>query len=331
MTLQLSTAHHSALQAVAARIMETTNLETDPPRFARELLDAFTNLCMRAGQDGLLEELGLSDDVEPTPELQAAVAAKLSTKATFDPRGPRNAKPRQAAECVTSALGLTVTESAEAPLTITGEVRTAVATAIAAVLNRELGVPKIREDIISWAQVRCAEEHWPVFEKMVAALDDRGVRQVKQVKVPLHVAQVVNAQLVQARAHVMTRALTAALESALPILAEANADAAARIDQPISLRLTPRDVAIRRATDPHASAVPESVARALLADLSELARLAWGVEEKTARPYAASTTFAVGDVIEHPKFGRGAVVSVDIKRVEVEFPTGKLALVHAKK
>lgn len=331
MTLQLSTAHHGALQAVAARIMETTNLETDPPRFARELLDAFITVCMRTGQDGLLQELGLSDDVEPSPELQAVVASKLATKATFDPRGPRNAKPKQAADCVSSALGLTVTDTVEPPLAIAGEVRAAIATAIATVLNRELGVPKIREDIIAWARTRCAEEHWPIFEKMVAVLDDRGVRPTKQVKVPLHVEQIVNAQLVQARVHVMTTALTAALARALPILAEANPEAAARIDQPISLRLTPRDVAIRRATDPHASVAPEAVARALLADLSETARLAWAAEEKTARPYGASTTFAVGDVIEHPKFGRGTVVSVAIQRVEVEFPTGKVALVHARK
>ncbi len=331
MTLQLSTAHHGALQTVAARIMETTNLETDPPRFARELLEAFITVCLRTGQDGLLQELGLSDDVEPSPELQAAVASRLGTKATFDPRGPRNAKPKQAADCVTTALGLTVTDTADPPLAIAGEVRAAIASAVSTVLNRELGVPKIREDIIAWARTRCPEEHWPVFEKMVAVLDERGVRPLKQVKVPLHVEQIVNAQLVQARAEVVTRAITAALDRALPLLAEANPEAAARIDQPISLRLTPREVAVRRATEPQASVAPESVARTLLADLSELTRLAWAAAEKTARPYGASTTFALGDVIEHPKFGRGTVVSVAISRVEVEFSTGKVALVHAKK
>jgi hypothetical protein len=45
-------------------------------------------------------------------------------------------------------------------------------------------------------------------------------------------------------------------------------------------------------------------------------------------PYAASRTFAVGDVIEHPKFGRGTVVSRVAQRIEVEFPDGKHTLAH---
>ncbi len=39
---------------------------------------------------------------------------------------------------------------------------------------------------------------------------------------------------------------------------------------------------------------------------------------------------SVGDLIEHPKFGRGAVVSIANQRMEVEFADGKHTLVHAR-
>ena len=45
-------------------------------------------------------------------------------------------------------------------------------------------------------------------------------------------------------------------------------------------------------------------------------------------PYSATRTFAVGDLIEHPKFGRGAVVSRLARRIDVEFADGKHTLVH---
>jgi hypothetical protein len=34
-------------------------------------------------------------------------------------------------------------------------------------------------------------------------------------------------------------------------------------------------------------------------------------------------------VLDHPKFGRGSVVSTAAQRIEVEFADGKRALVHA--
>ena len=49
-----------------------------------------------------------------------------------------------------------------------------------------------------------------------------------------------------------------------------------------------------------------------------------------ARPYAASQTFAVGDLVDHPKFGRGTVVAAAAQRIEVEFDDGKHTLVHAR-
>jgi len=329
----LSSAHVGALQAVAAKVMETTNVETDAPRFARELILGFTTLCRRCGLDGVLQTLGLTDDADATehPELRAALAKRLGTKGEFDSRGPRNAKPKQAADCVLAALGVSVVEDAMVPISLGGDVRDAVVAAFTKVLDRELGVPKVREDIIAWARTRCDEDHWPVFEKLSAALDERGVRMLNHPKVPLHIEQVIRAQLALARAHVMERAVAAAIDLATPILAAANPEAAARIDRPISLELTPRDVAIRRATEPQASTVPETVARNLLADLGELAHLAWLTQERAARPYSPSITFAVGDVLEHPKFGRGTVLGVSIKSVEVEFADSKVSLVHARK
>ena len=60
----------------------------------------------------------------------------------------------------------------------------------------------------------------------------------------------------------------------------------------------------------------------------ELAHLAWRAPERPVRPYAATQTFAVGDLMEHPKFGRGTVLSCMAQRIEVEFPDGKHTLVH---
>jgi hypothetical protein len=44
--------------------------------------------------------------------------------------------------------------------------------------------------------------------------------------------------------------------------------------------------------------------------------------------YSATRTFAVGDVISHPKFGQGTVVSRLAQRIDVEFADGKHTLVH---
>ena len=57
----------------------------------------------------------------------------------------------------------------------------------------------------------------------------------------------------------------------------------------------------------------------------------WRAPEQVARPYGASQTFAVGEAIEHVKFGRGSVVAVQPKRIDVEFADGVHTLVHANK
>jgi hypothetical protein len=51
-----------------------------------------------------------------------------------------------------------------------------------------------------------------------------------------------------------------------------------------------------------------------------------------ARPYSASQKFAMGDTIEHVKFGSGSVIRVGGDgKIDVRFPDGTRTLVHAKK
>ena len=68
--------------------------------------------------------------------------------------------------------------------------------------------------------------------------------------------------------------------------------------------------------------------QALLDGLAQLCHLAWRPLEKPIRTYGASQTFVVGDLIDHPKFGRGSVTSCALQRIEVEFADGKQTLVH---
>jgi hypothetical protein len=46
-------------------------------------------------------------------------------------------------------------------------------------------------------------------------------------------------------------------------------------------------------------------------------------------PFAMSTRFAKGDLITHPKFGKGLVLGVEGTRIEVLFQDGKKKLGHA--
>jgi len=321
-------AHLATLQEVAARIIDTRDLERAPERLARELLDGFSDVCLRAGLDGVVDKLGLTDDPEATerPELRAALAARLASKDDFDPGGPRNAKPRQLADCLLAALGLAVVD--EPPrLTLAGEVRDEVLAALVSVLDGALAT--FRDEVLAWARPRC-EEHRAVFNKIAAQLDEGGLRMLRQPKVPIHAAQAVQQQLTAARHAVIDRAVSAAIDRALPVLAAASAEAAARIDEPISLRLTPRAVASRRAAEPRAPRTGAALGQVLLDDLSELAHLAWLARIQAARTYSPRETFAVGELVEHPKFGRGTVASVALQRVEVEFPEGTVTLVHAR-
>jgi len=87
-------------------------------------------------------------------------------------------------------------------------------------------------------------------------------------------------------------------------------------------------VAIARACDARVIKTPARIAQSLLDSLTALLPIAWRAPVEIALPYAASKTFAVGDVIEHPKFGRGKVTACAMKRIDVEFADGTHTLAH---
>jgi hypothetical protein len=320
----------AALQHVAARIIDTRDLESAPDRLARALLAGFSEVCLRAGLDGVLDEHGLTDDPEASerPELRAALADRLGTKEAFDPGGPRNAKPTQLAECVLVALGRDVAPD-PARLSLTSELRDQLRAALTHVLDEALAVPRFRDDVVAWARPRC-EPHRAAFAKIVAQLDDTGLRLLRQPKVPIHAAQAVQLALAEGRHAVIVQAVSAALDRARPLLAAASPEVAARVDQPISLRLTARDVVCARAAEPRAPRTGAALAQVVLDDLAELTHLAWLAPVVTSRPYSPRVIYAIGDVLEHPTFGRGTVATVALQRVGVDFPNGTVTLVHAR-
>ncbi len=325
----LSRAHLAPLQELASRLLETRAVQGND-LLARDLLALFCDVCLRSGLDGLLEELALTDDATERPELRSALATKLGNKADFDPRGPRNAKPKQLVDCVIAVLGLTVIDEPDRTITLGDDLRTEVAAAMAGVIDVALAAPKLREDIIARARAGCEERHLSAFDKITAQLDDQAMRMIRQPKVPLDAAQATQHLLLAARRSVLGEAAHAAIDRAKQVLARASSEAAERIEQPITLRLTPREVAIERVTDARVSKAPAAFVQALLQSLSELAHLAWRTPERPIRAYGASQTFAVGELLQHPKFGRGEVRSVAAQHIEVEFPDGKHTLVHAR-
>jgi hypothetical protein len=54
-----------------------------------------------------------------------------------------------------------------------------------------------------------------------------------------------------------------------------------------------------------------------------------GQPDDAFTPYALKTKFTEGQLVSHPKFGKGAVVLVIDKRIEVLFSDGKKSLGHA--
>jgi hypothetical protein len=307
--------------------------KTELRSLARDLLIALFDICTFAGLDKTLVELAAAfpptDPADRTGLADHEVAcgalvAKLET-IDVDGRGPRSAKPRQLAESVVAALVLTVVPAPEPRATLGGDVRAAVAKALAGVFDVALAVPAIRDAVIADARARCDDS---AFNKITAQLDDRGMTMLKTPKVPLESMQAVQRALADARAAVIGRATSEAVDRAKAVIAASDADAATRIDQPVSLRLTPRDVAILRACDPHLFKTSVNVSQVVLASLGDLTRIAWRAPEQVVHPYSATRTFAVGDLISHPKFGQGAVVSRLAQRIDVEFADGKHTLVH---
>ena len=326
----------AALRDHAARLVDSRKPGTELRSLARDLLHALFDVCMHAGLDRVLAELAaMFPGADPADRFAlsdhdaacAALIAKLE-EIDLDGRGPRNAKPRQLAECVVAALGLTVVATPE-PLTVLGDdVRVAVVAALASVVDVAFAAPSLREAIIADARARCEERVHGAFEKIAVHLDERAMKLLKQPKVPIDVMQAVQRALADARDAVIGKAASDAIDRAKAVVAASDAAAAARIDAPITLRATPRDVAIVRVCDPRLVKTPANVVQTLATAIAELARIGWRAPEQVVHPYSPKRTFAVGEAIDHPKFGRGTVQSCVKDRIEVEFPDGKRTLVH---
>ncbi len=336
--LEFPRTHVRLLHELAVRLLDSRKPKTATEVLARDLLAGFFDLCMHAGLDRVLVELATVypavdlDDrttLADQPKLCAALVAQLDAS-DLDGGGPRNAKPKQLTDCLVAALGLTLVDDPDRTITLDHTVRSEVAAALASVVDGALAVPQLRDAILATARAACEPQYLGTFDKVVAQLDDRGLRMIKQPKVPIDASQAVQRVLTDARTAVFARAARAAIDRGKEVLARADAEAAARLDQPVTQRLTPRDVAVLRVCDARVPKVPVAFAESLLASLGELARIAWRAPEVAVRPYAASQTFAVGDVLEHPKFGRGRVISCHAQRIEVEFPDGKYTLVHVR-
>jgi len=308
----------ASLQDSAGRLLESRKRGTEHESFARDLFAAFYTLCKRTGLDHLL-----ADNESAVP----ALATQIGTL-DLDGGGPRNVRPKQLADSIVSSLGLTVVDPPDRSITLDGKVRAEVAAVLASVVDVGLAVPRIRESIIARGRELCDASHHAAFDKLVAHLDERGQRLEKTPKVPLEALQAVQRVLVDARNAVMAEVAGAAIDRAKDVIARANPEAAARIDQPITLRSTPRDVAILRAGD--VPKQPNVIVDSLLDSLTVLAQFTWSKPEVAVRAYSIKETFAVGDELEHPKFGRGSVTAIAAQRIEVEFPDGTHTLVHAR-
>lgn len=323
--------HVTLIEEHAARLLDARKPKSDSVPIARSLLGGFYDTCMRAGLDRVLVQLDVADRdaLYDHPTFVPALAAKLDAS-DLDGGGPRNIRPGQLATAVVAVLGLELTDDTAPPTMLDDKVRVEVVAALAGAVDAELAVPRVRDTIIAKARELCDPNHLAAFEKIAAALDERGVKLMKQPKVPLDAMQAVQRHLHAARAALIERVGRAGIDRAQAVIARLDADAAARIDQPVTHRLTPREGAILRATDARVFTTPTAVVEALLGGLMDLARLAWRAPEKPVRTYSATQTFAVGDLIEHPKFGRGSVVACAAQRIEVEFADGKHTLVHVR-
>lgn len=324
------------LQEQAARLYERRKAGTALASIGRDLLLSFYDVCAHAGLDGVLDQLASSfASLDPTDRsglanheaVLRAVVAQLEA-IELDGGSPRGTKPRQLAECVVTALGLTLVDDPQRAIALDDTVRVEMMRALSGVLDVELAPPKLRADIIADARARCDSRNHPAFDRIADQLDERGLQIMKAPKVPIDALHAAQHALFEARNAVVARASGTALDRAGAVLAGADTTAAARIDQPITLRATPREVAILRACDARIPKTAARVAQSLLESITELLGVAWREPVQTAQPYAASKTFAVGDVIEHPKFGRGKVIASVTKRIDVEFPTGTHTLAH---
>ncbi len=323
-----------AIEQLAARLLDSRKTNTPLERLAADMLAGVHDLLMNAGLDGTLDTLagGLAiEDASALADTPAAVTAVVDRLQTInlDGGGPRNAKPGQVASCVIGGLGLELVDEPDRSIAVGDDVRTEVTAAIASVVNEALALPKFRDSILSIARAQLAEPFHASFTKVAAQLDDRGLAFLKVAKVPIDALHAAQTAIADARTSLIERVAKTAIDRVKDTLLRSAPEVAARIDQPVSGRATVREVAIRRACDPRVTKTATHLVPNLVDSLTELARIAWRVAERAAVPYAASKTFAVGDVIEHPKFGRGTVASCNANRIDVQFAEQKVVLVHA--
>lgn len=317
----------SSLRELATQVLERRGVDGAPATLARDLLTGFSEVCRRSGQDAVVAALAPAEGEEPPHE--AALAAMLGDRAKFDRGGPRSTMPAQLADCLIAAAGLELVDLEDRSVTLGDDVRRDVRAALAAVVEPDVVAAALRPAIIASARARCEERHWKAFDKMVAQLDERGVRLPAQPKVPLDAVRATQDALLAARTEILERVARAAIERAAPILTRDRPDLAARLDAPVTHELTPREIAVRRAVEV-AVPSPEQVVRALFDALTELLDLAWTAPVAPTRAYAVNQRYAAGDLIEHPKFGVGTVKTASAKAVEVEFPDGTKTLLHGR-
>lgn len=336
MAIDLDNRRIEPLLQLAAKLLDSRKHGTDLRSLARDMLRGFHDVCLAAGLDRVVVELGqqlgvdgaersaLADD----DSVVASVVAQLSTK-ELDGGGARNAKPRQVVDSLVAAIGLSLVADDRPTTTLSGEVRAAVAAAVASVVDAALATPRLRDAIVADARARTSPAVSAAFSKVVAELDERGLQMNRQPKIPIDAMQAIQAALREAREAVIGAAVREGIDRARDVIAATDPEVAARIDEPVSLSLTPREVVIRRINDVRVIKTPANVVDQVVSGLGELARITWKAAEPTVLRYAASATFAVGDVIEHVKFGRGSVVGLHTTRIDVEFADGKRTLAHA--
>jgi hypothetical protein len=319
----------SQLNDYAVRLLEHRKPGTDLSVLARELTEAFIDLCNRTGQDRALQ--GLDEDTVDADAIQTDLVKRLGA-AGLDGGGPRGVRPQQCVDCVVGALALELTDDNVARTELGEDVRSAVLKAIAAAVEPAFTLPQLHDAIVADARARIGDAHpASVVDKIVKELDERAMRFVRTPKVPLDALQAATRAFADARAALITRVGNTALDRTKEILGRADDAAAARIDQPVTAVLTPRGVAIASAIDARVEKTGPAIVGALFSVLTDLANLTWRAADKVVRPYAASQNFAVGEHVEHPKFGEGTVTKSDGPRLELEFADGKKTLAQKAK
>lgn len=313
------------LLEATVRLLEARKPKTDLVHLARDLLAQFAEVARRSGLDALVP---LAEDEQSV----TALTKQLGT-IELDGGGPRNQKPTNVVDSLVTALGLVIVDEPDRSIILDDSVRTEVVAALHSAVDAEFALPKLHDTMIATARKGIEEQYFTAFEKLIKHLDERGQRLVNQPKIALDAVQAFQRALATARTLLLQRVGTVAIDRAKAVIAKANPEAAARIDAPVTVKSTPRELAILRAADPRVAKTPAGVVDSLLASLSELARLAWNAPAIHARPYSAKQTYAVGETIEHPKFGRGVVTAIatSMPRFDVEFADGnKVTLVHVQ-